>query len=181
MPTHRREVRPVSRPVSRQRLSTDQLETSFGTLLLAASQTGLCRLALPPDKEHQRFREWTQGYESSQDGSDILAQAKDELRDYLASRLRQFSVPLDLVGSPFFCQVWNALVKVPYGKTVTYTELAIQAKRPHAYRAAGAACALNPIPLIIPCHRAVGRNGSLTGFGGGLAMKEALLKLEGAV
>lgn len=163
-----------------QALAIDQLETSFGTLLLAASQTGLCRLALPPDKEHQRFREWTQGYESGQKGINILAQAKDELHEYLAGRLRQFGVPLDLVGSPFFCQVWNALAKVPYGKTITYTELATQAKRPHAYRAAGAACALNPIPLIIPCHRAVGRNGSLTGFGGGLAMKEALLRMEGA-
>jgi O-6-methylguanine DNA methyltransferase len=111
----------------------------------------------------------------------VLELAKTELCEYLAGTRCTFSVPLDVEGSEFFRRVWDALLSVPYGRTVTYSTLAAEARRPRAFRAAGAACALNPAPLIIPCHRAVGSDGSLTGFGGGLAMKEALLRLEGAV
>lgn len=162
-------------------VNVSSLETAFGTLLLAASEQGLRRLALPPAQEHARFYEWVQrhGSQDRPEGS-ILVQAKNELQEYLAGARRSFTVPLDVEGSEFFRRVWKALIDIPYGQTRTYTALATKAGRPRAFRAAGAACALNPLPLIIPCHRAVGSNGSLTGFAGGLAMKEALLKMEGA-
>jgi O-6-methylguanine DNA methyltransferase len=158
------------------------LETAFGTLLLAASEHGLCRLALPPAKEHARFREWVARHgPQGPRGEKILARVKQELQEYLAGTCRQFTVSLDVAGSEFFQRVWDVLKNIPYGQTLTYTDLAAKAGRPRASRAAGAACALNPVPLIIPCHRAVSSNGSLTGFGGGLAMKAALLRMEGAI
>ncbi|MBI3302239.1 MAG: methylated-DNA--[protein]-cysteine S-methyltransferase [Deltaproteobacteria bacterium] len=163
-------------------VSVTSLETAFGTLWLAASERGLCRLALPPAKEHARFHAWvTRHGPPGQQGSAVLALANKELQEYLAGARRHFTVPLDVEGSEFFRQVWDVLMHIPYGQTLTYTALAARAQRPRAFRAAGAACALNPVPLIIPCHRAVGSNGSLTGFGGGLAMKEALLRMEGAI
>jgi O-6-methylguanine DNA methyltransferase len=163
-------------------VSVDSLETAFGTLWLAASERGLCRLALPPAREHDRFREWVARHgPQGRQGTAVLALAKKELREYLAGARRRFTVPLDVSGSDFFRRVWEALIAIPYGQTMTYTALATKAQRPRAFRAAGAACALNPLPLVIPCHRAVGSDGSLTGFGGGLAMKEALLKMEGAL
>ena len=163
-------------------VSVASLQTPFGTLLLAASERGLCRLALPPTKEHARFQDWvTRHGPAGPQGAAVLELAKKELREYLTGNRRRFTVPLDVEGSEFFRRVWDALISIPYGQTLTYTALAAQARRPRAFRAAGAACALNPVPLIIPCHRAVGSNGSLTGFGGGLMMKEALLRLEGAL
>jgi O-6-methylguanine DNA methyltransferase len=162
--------------------SVASLETAFGTLWLAASARGLCRLALPSAKERARFEAWVERHgPQGEQGMEILALAKTEVHDYLAGARRHFTVPLDLEGSEFFRRVWDVLLSIPYGHTLTYTALAANAQRPRAVRAAGAACALNPVPLIIPCHRAVGSNGSLTGFGGGLAMKEALLRMEGAL
>jgi O-6-methylguanine DNA methyltransferase len=161
-------------------VTTDSLETPFGTLLLAATEHGLCRLALPSEKEHARFRLLGERYGSQGSaGKAVLALAKKEVREYLTGTCHEFTVPLDIEGSEFFRKVWDVLMRIPYGQTLTYTAIATRAGRPRAFRAAGAACALNPVPLIIPCHRAVGSNGSLTGFAGGLAMKEALLKLEG--
>ena len=106
------------------------------------------------------------------------AQARQELTEYFAGTRRTWTLPLDVDGSAFFQEVWTVLRRIPYGQTHTYTQLAADAGRPRAFRAAGAACALNPVPLIIPCHRAVGSNGSLRGFGGGLDMKRALLDME---
>ena len=162
--------------------SVASLETAFGTLWLAASARGLCRLALPSAKEHTRFAEWVKRHgPQGQQGMEVLALARTEVHEYLAGARRGFTVPLELEGSEFFRRVWDVLLSIPYGHTLTYTALAAKAQRPRAVRAAGAACALNPVPLIIPCHRAVGSNGALTGFGGGLAMKEALLRMEGAL
>lgn len=157
------------------------LVTPFGPLLLAASERGLCRLALPPAAEHARFHRWVQqrGRRDS-GGAAFLALAAREVQEYLAGDRRDFTVPLEIEGGKFFRRVWQALLCIPYGQTTTYGALATAAGRPRATRAVGAACAHNPIPLIIPCHRAVGQNGALVGFAGGLAMKEALLKLEGA-
>jgi O-6-methylguanine DNA methyltransferase len=163
-------------------VSTLSSETRFGTLWLAANERGLCRLALPTIKEHARFHDWVErrGLHRSC-GQTVLTLAKRELQEYLTGTRRYFTVPLDLHGSEFFCKVWGELRAIPYGQTLTYTVLATKAGRPQAPRAAGAACAFNPVPLIVPCHRAVGSNGSLRGFGGGLAMKEALLTMEGAM
>ncbi len=161
--------------------SITSVGTAFGTLWLAASGRGLCRLALPTAKEQARFQAWlaAQGPQGSQ-GRGVLALARQELQEYLTGSRRHFTVPLDLQGSAFFRRVWDALRAIPYGQTLTYAAVAVQVQRPRAVRAVGVACARNPVPLIIPCHRVVGSNGALRGFGGGVAMKAALLKLEGA-
>jgi len=110
----------------------------------------------------------------------LLRRAADQLRAYFQGRRRSFSIPLAPVGTPFQQRVWAALQRIPFGETITYGELARQAGRPRAIRAAGAANGRNPISIVIPCHRVLGKDGSLTGYGGGLAKKRALLELEGA-
>ena len=102
-----------------------------------------------------------------------------QLLEYFAGRRKAFDVPLAPKGTPFQLAVWNALLEVPYGETVTYAELARRIGRPAAVRAVGAANGANPIPVIIPCHRVIGSNGTLTGYGGGIERKQWLLALEG--
>jgi methylated-DNA-[protein]-cysteine S-methyltransferase len=104
-----------------------------------------------------------------------------ELKEYFAGSRRKFAVEINPEGTAFQLSVWRVLQKVPYGKTVSYGELAKRVGNPKASRAVGAANAANPIPIIIPCHRVIGAGGDLTGFGGGLAVKQYLLELEGAI
>jgi methylated-DNA-[protein]-cysteine S-methyltransferase len=108
----------------------------------------------------------------------IIEQAALELDQYLAGRRTIFTVALDLTGTPFQLSVWNALLAVPYAATLTYRELATAAGRPAAIRAAGAANGANPISIIVPCHRVIGSDASLTGYGGGLPLKRYLIDLE---
>ena len=109
----------------------------------------------------------------------LLAQASTELAEYFAGIRTSFTVPLAPLGTQFQTQVWRALAQtVPYGETVSYGELARRAERPAAARAGGMANHANPLPIFIPCHRVIGHNGKLVGFGGGLPLKQSLLKLE---
>jgi methylated-DNA-[protein]-cysteine S-methyltransferase len=103
---------------------------------------------------------------------------REQLDEYFAGRRRRFDLPLAPAGTPFQRQVWEALAAIPYGETRTYGEVARSLGRPDASRAVGAANGANPLPIVIPCHRVVGSDGSLTGFGGGLETKSALLELE---
>lgn len=109
--------------------------------------------------------------------SPALTRAVAELRGYLAGRRRGFSVALDPHGSPFEARVWAALLAIPYGETLTYGEVARRVGKPDATRAVAGACGRNPLPIVIPCHRVVARNG-LGGFSAGLHRKERLLALE---
>ena len=104
--------------------------------------------------------------------------ALTEIHAYLRGELREFTIPVDLRGTEFQCDVWNAIAKIPYGQTTSYGELASSINRPKATRAVGQATGANPVPIIIPCHRVIGSSGSLTGFGGVLPLKERLLGLE---
>ena len=106
--------------------------------------------------------------------------AAEELRAYFAGGLRTFSVPLDMEGTEFQLRVWNHLTKIPYGETRSYSQVAEAIGRTKAVRAVGAANGSNPVAIIVPCHRVIGSNGKLTGYGGGLPMKKRLLELEGA-
>lgn len=108
-----------------------------------------------------------------------LRQAMNELRRYLAGEHIQFSCPLDLHGTPFQVAVWEALYRIPYGQTRSYAQIAQAIGKPKAVRAVGAANGANPVAVIVPCHRVIGSNGTLTGYGGGLPMKHWLLALEG--
>jgi methylated-DNA-[protein]-cysteine S-methyltransferase len=111
----------------------------------------------------------------------ILANATGQLREYFAGARETFSVPLRPAGTPFQLSVWRALDEIPYGHTRTYRDIACSIGRPTATRAVGAANGQNPLPIFVPCHRVIGSNGSLTGFGGGLDVKRALLRLEGVL
>lgn len=114
----------------------------------------------------------------SDDDMHLFHLCTDELNAYFSGRLQTFSLPLAPQGTPFQLRVWEQLKQIPYGQTLTYGELAARAGSPHGARAAGMACHSNPIPILIPCHRVIGKNGSLTGFAGGLELKEKLLFLE---
>lgn len=104
--------------------------------------------------------------------------AKKQLLEYFAGWRQKFDVPYTLPGTAFQQEVWQALARIPYGHCSTYSDIAREIGRPKAFRAVGLACNKNPLPFIIPCHRVIGANGSLTGYAGGLALKEALLTLE---
>jgi methylated-DNA-[protein]-cysteine S-methyltransferase len=102
----------------------------------------------------------------------------EQLQAYFVGELREFALRLEFSGTPFQCRVWNALRSIPYGETRSYGDIAEQIGSPTAYRAVGLANGHNPIAVIVPCHRVIGANGSLTGFGGGLNRKRLLLDLE---
>ncbi len=108
----------------------------------------------------------------------LLQQAKCQLQEYFAGKRKEFSLPLQLQGTPFQKKVWQALLTIPYGQTATYGQIATQIGSPKACRAVGMANHRNPLAILIPCHRVIGANGTLTGYGGGLSVKQALLALE---
>jgi methylated-DNA-[protein]-cysteine S-methyltransferase len=112
---------------------------------------------------------------------DALRDAADQLHAYFAGERRTFELPLAPRGTDFQQSVWSALQRIPYGETTTYSTIAERIGRPAAVRAVGAANGANPIPIVIPCHRVIGSNGSMTGFGGGIDVKRKLLALEARV
>lgn len=109
---------------------------------------------------------------------DVLTAAKNQLSEYFSGQRRAFSVPLNPHGTEFQQRVWRALRGIPYGTTASYADIARAIGSPKAFRAVGQANHVNPIPILIPCHRVVGANGALTGYAGGLNVKQALLSLE---
>ena len=114
----------------------------------------------------------------AQDASTVLDETERQLEEYFCGRRKNFDVPLRMEGTPFQQRVWHALTEIPYGETATYGEIAERIGNPKACRAIGMANHVNPVSIIVPCHRVIGANGRLTGYGGGLPVKEKLLKLE---
>jgi|SRR5215469_3798530 len=112
------------------------------------------------------------------DDHPLLVEAIGQLRAYFAGSLREFHLPLEMQGTDFQRQVWTRLCEIPYGQTCSYRDLAVAIGKPQAVRAVGAANGANPLPIVVPCHRVIGSNGSLTGYGGGMALKKRLLDLE---
>ncbi len=145
-------------------------DTPLGPMALAGEGDALTHLYLPGSPTPRLFSRETS----------LLAEGRAQLLSYLRGELRVFQLPLAPAGTPFQCAVWEELRRIPYGATVSYGDLAARLGRPKAVRAVGQANHRNPLPILIPCHRVVGKDGSLTGYAGGLALKEALLKLEGA-
>ncbi len=153
--------------------------TPWGSLRLLATDRGLCRVVLPGEQGVERWIERHLGSSVLVEGAAVLREAAEQLRRYLSGEGRSFDLPLDIYGTAFQRAVWQALLEIPYGETRSYAQVAAAVGRPRAARAVGAANAANPLPLVIPCHRVVASGGSLGGYGGGLALKEALLRLEG--
>jgi len=159
----------------------DFIDTPVGTMLLAGCQDYLRFLGFPkapPGHEGHQVRdplpEW-------QRDAQMFARAKGELTEYFAGTRTKFTVPIKLSGSDFQRAVWQALIDVPYGETCSYGAIAHAINNPKSSRAVGGANNANPIPVIVPCHRIIGADKSMTGFGGGIPTKEFLLGLEGRV
>ena len=112
------------------------------------------------------------------DAHPVLRAAIEQLTAYFAGSLREFSLPLEIAGTDFQMRVWRVLRDIPYGETRSYRDLALALGNPTAVRAVGAANGANPLPIVIPCHRVIGANGKLVGYGGGLTLKKRLLELE---
>ena len=152
-----------------------EISTPVGRLRLAGDESGLRSISF-----QNRFRPAAPA-ESPLSTEAPFREAIAQLEAYFAGALRRFDLPLAPEGTPFQREVWSALTAIPYGETLSYGELARRLGRPAASRAVGAANGQNPIPIVIPCHRVIGADGSLTGFGGGLAIKRRLLDLEAGV
>ena len=152
----------------------DLYDGPHGQMLLAATDAGIAGVYFDRQKHHpKRGTDWKHNPANFH-----LKRAKRQLAEYFAGKRREFDLALDPRGTGFQQAVWKAISGVPYGETISYGELARRAGFPDGARAAGAATGRNPIGIIVPCHRIVGSDGSLTGYAGGLAKKRALLALE---
>ena len=148
------------------------LKTPIGELLIAGDKNGVTLINFPTGRRKQQpDPDWI--YDKR-----CFAAVENQLLEYFAGKRRQFDIPLRPTGTIFQLQVWHALCTIPYGQTTCYSAIAESIGKPTAARAVGAANGRNPLPILIPCHRVIGKNGHLTGFGGGLDIKSALLKLE---
>jgi methylated-DNA-[protein]-cysteine S-methyltransferase len=148
------------------------MESPVGTLLIAGDEAGVRRILFAKGRrEVQPEPGW-------RENSTALSEAVRQLRAYFTGALREFKLSLAPEGTPFQRRVWQELLSIPYGATISYGQLAVRLGNPDASRAVGLANGANPISIVIPCHRVIGSNGKLTGYGGGLKNKEWLLALE---
>lgn len=153
-----------------------QVLTPLGVLTVACSAQGLSGIWFEGQKHHPG------PLQADVDEIDpLLQEAADQLQAYFAGKRKAFDLPLALEGTTFQQAVWADLLKIPFGQTISYGELAERVRAPSAVRAVGAAVGHNPVSIIVPCHRVIGRDGDLTGYAGGLDRKTALLHLEGII
>lgn len=161
-----------------QRFARARITTPFGELTVVASDVGVRYVMFENDAHPKSFVNMSIVDDASHH---VVALAVQQLNEYLAGDRTSFAVPLDLVGTEFQVQAWRALAAIPFGSTATYAQQAASIGRPTATRAIGAANGRNPVVVVLPCHRVIGADGSLTGFGGGLPVKKWLLEHEVAV
>lgn len=167
---------------SKESIYWTQLECADWQMYIAASEAGLCYVG----SQQQAFEElqhWVSKHKPNQAfirDDEKLQPYVIELLQYLQGERQAFSFPLDYSGTPFQMAVWKALCAIPYGHTRSYSDIAERIEKPAAVRAVGAAIGANPILITIPCHRVIGKNGTLTGYRGGIEMKRKLLQLEQA-
>lgn len=151
----------------------DILPSPIGDLLILAQEFALREIIFQTeDQAHKINPEWVHG-------SELIEQTKKELDSYFAGHLKQFSIQVNPHGTPFQKQIWKQVLEIPHGQVCSYQDVANQINNSSACRAVGRANSQNPIPIIIPCHRVIGKSGKLTGYAGGLNRKQTLLELEG--
>ncbi len=163
------------------RIKITRYQSPVGEMMVGAYGDRLCLCDWTANKRREAIdrriqRRLNSGYEDG--NSEVIERAIGELDEYFAGVRRSFDIPLVFSGSEFQCAVWRELMKIPYGTTISYGELARRINKPMAARAVAAANATNPISIIVPCHRVIGSNHTLTGYGGGLVAKKSLLDLE---
>jgi methylated-DNA-[protein]-cysteine S-methyltransferase len=150
------------------------LESPIGSILLASNGAAITGVYMDAQRYGpSRSADWVED-------DTPLAEGRAQLAAYFRGELTEFDLPLAPAGTPFQLRVWDELLGIPYGETISYGELARRVGNPSASRAVGAANGHNPISIVVPCHRVIGANGSLTGYGGGLDRKRTLLGLEAA-
>jgi methylated-DNA-[protein]-cysteine S-methyltransferase len=153
---------------------------SVGRIYVAATRQGICRISLPAHPVEYFFKTVIEKYNPGIfiQNSMLFDSLYIQLEEFLDGRRAIFSIPLDLRGTPFQSEVWEALTQIPYGETRSYGEIARQIGRPKAVRAVGQANHVNPVPILIPCHRVIGSKGDPVGYGGGILLKNQFLALE---
>ncbi|NCT71597.1 MAG: methylated-DNA--[protein]-cysteine S-methyltransferase [Xanthomonadaceae bacterium] len=151
------------------------LDSPVGLLTVAATDAGLHAIEFPRNRHPADRHGWTEGDHA------LIDLAARQLDEYFAAERQVFDLPLEPRGTDFQRTVWMTLAGIGYGETISYAQLAQRVGKPTAMRAVGAANGRNPLPIVLPCHRVIGADGSLTGFGGGLPTKQFLLELEGAL
>jgi methylated-DNA-[protein]-cysteine S-methyltransferase len=158
-----------------RRMNYCYMDSPIGALLVAGDERAVHSISFPKNGKPKRPEA---GWIESKPTSGALSAAARQLREYFAGRRTEFDFPMEPKGTPFQLAVWKHLTEIPYGETISYGELARRVGNPKAARAVGAANRANPLPIVVPCHRVIGADGTLTGFGGGLPVKEKLLALE---
>lgn len=158
-------------------------ESKIGLIYVASTEKGTCKISVPRQNRKDFFGWLHDNFDNNEvlDNKSRNKEAIDQLNRYFNGKLAKFTLPLDLLGSPFQLRVWKELNKIPYGTTITYKQLAKRIGTSRGFQAVGRANAANPLPIVIPCHRVVGTDGSLVGYSAGVKTKEFLLKLEGAL
>jgi methylated-DNA-[protein]-cysteine S-methyltransferase len=151
-----------------------RVPSPVGRLTLVATDDGLAAILW----ENDRPRRVRVNLDVEENGHPVLVQTERQLEEYFAGQRKRFGLTLDLSGTPFQRDVWNALLTIPFGETRSYAQIAQQIGKPTAVRAVGAANGRNPVSIVAPCHRVVGHTGELTGFAGGLDVKAHLLAME---
>ena len=152
-----------------------RIDSPVGPLMLAADEHGLRHIEFRENRHPADHGGWHGG------DSDLLRAAEAQLGEYFAGTRTTFDLPLAPRGTDFQVSVWRELARIPFGTTISYAQLAVRMGNANAMRAVGAANGRNPLPIVLPCHRVIGADGALVGFGGGLPVKEFLLRLEGAL
>ena len=147
------------------------MDSPIGKLLLVGDERGLVRLSMSPFSIDPEWKRDSASFEA----------ARRQLEEYFTGERHEFDLPLALAGNSFELEVWEALLRIPYGETASYGEVAREIGHPDAARAVGSANGRNPVAVIVPCHRVIGADGGLTGYGGGLERKRFLLDLEAGV
>ncbi len=156
--------------------------TSFhsiiGKMNIAFSHKGVVRLSFPNEKKEDFLKSLSKSFKDLVETKEKFINCEKDIDKYLKGELKEFQIPIVFKGSKFQTEVWKELMKIPYGEIRTYKDISTSIGRDKAYRAVGQACNKNPISIIIPCHRVIGSNGKLTGFGGGIELKKKLLEME---
>lgn len=158
-------------------------DSKVGLIYIASTDKGVCKLSVPRQTKKDFIKWLRENFDDSEvvDNKSHNRDAIDQLTRYFNGKLAKFTVPVDFHGTPFQVRVWKELQRIPYGSTISYKQLAKRLGTSRGFQAVGRANAANPIPIVIPCHRVLGTDGSLVGYASGIKTKEFLLRLEGAL
>ncbi len=163
---------------SDRKIYYESMETDIGLLWIGFTDRGLAKLEFSIRKD-QIEKELNRNYDSIVEYNGKESDYKKQISLYFEKKLRNFDIPLDLIGTPFQISVWQELLKIPYGEVRSYKDIAVGVGSEKGFRAVGMANNRNPVSIVVPCHRVIGSSGELVGYGGGIEAKVKLLKLEG--